>query len=342
MTRRALRWWLAGAALAGAVDAAAVVRGAIVVAGIEIHAMQIGAIWTQNAHAAGRALDGTMRARAAMLREREEARAASAHATGVGVCEGVEGFRGVSAARKRTAAATHDGGEAVAEWLVADAVALAGWTPPGALRERFDEVHGRFCAQGRARGGGPRCTGPAADHAADLHPGAVLGVSTFEDGKALIAGIEWARNVAMPVPAPAMAPRRATNTSERRLLLADRARAARAALATGYLQGRVSARLPAVPAAPWAAVVGSGVVEAGPGGEMSVQGLLEALSRGRFERPDYFLKLQAQGEANLLRELVLEEATALLVGFEGVRDAERRGALTAARLARAVERARRL
>lgn len=338
----AVRWWGICLGLAVAVDAGAQVRGAIVAAGIELHAMQISAMWTENAHAIGRALDGTMDARVEMARDREEARAVIAHTPAVGVCEGIEGFRGVSAARGIEAAAAEDAGDALRAWLVADADELAGWTPPGELRERFDEVHARFCAEDRVHGGGGGCTGPDEAHAADVHPGAVLGVTTFEDGEALIAGIEWARNVAMPVPSLVMSPREARNTLERRRLLADRARAARAALATGYLQGRVSARVPAVTAGPWAEVVGPGVVEAGPGGEMSAQGLLEALSRGRYERPGFFARLQGEPRANLLRELIVEEATALVAGFEGYRQAEWRGAMTAARLARAVERDRRL
>ena len=160
MSVGAMRWWGIGLGLAVVVHAGAQVRGGIVAAGIELHAMQISTMWTEHAHAIGRALDGTMDARVEMVRDREEARAVIAHTPGVGVCEGIEGFRGVSAARGREAAAAEDAGDALQAWLVADADELAGWTPPGELRERFDEVHARFCAEDRVRGGGGGCTGP--------------------------------------------------------------------------------------------------------------------------------------------------------------------------------------
>ena len=337
----ATAWCAAVLGLVGSEDGAAVVRGAVVVAGIELHAVQISGMWTQNAQSVGRAVDGVLSAEAAGLREIEEAHAARAHEPVVGVCEGVEGFRGVRAARSVEATATGDGGAALVAWLSRDARELPGWTAPGDVRERFDEVHARFCAADRVRGGGPACTGPSEDHGADLHPGAVSGRSTFEDGAEAIAAIEWVRNITMPLPIEGPSLRAAGTTRERRAVLLARSQEARGALATGYLQGRVSARLPAVAAGPWARAVGAGVAEDGSRAEISVQGLLEALSRGRYERPGFFARLQAEGKANLLRELIVSEAAALVVGFEEFRDAERQGAMLAARLTRASEQGRR-
>ena len=337
MSRWAVTAWCAALlGLVGSEDGTAVVRGTVVVAGIELHGAQISGMWSENAHSGGRAVDGVLSAEAAGLREIEEAHAARAHEPVVGVCEAVEGFRGVRAARSVEATATEDAGAALVAWVSRDARELPGWTAPGDVRERFDEVHARFCAADRVRGGGPACTGASEDHGADLHPGAVSGRSTFEDGAEAIAAIEWVRNIAMPLALEGPSLRAAGTTLERRGLLLARSRAARVALATGYLQGRVSARLPAVAAGPWARAVGAGV-EDGSRTEISAQALLEALSRGRYERPGFFGRLQAEGQENLLRELIVSEAAGLVVGFEAYRDAERRGAMLAARLAWGVE-----
>ena len=335
----ATAWCAALLALVGAGAAGAVGRGAVVVAGIELHAAQISGMWAENAHSAGRALDGAMSAEAAGLRDIEEANAARAHEPVVGICEAVEGFRGVRATRTAKARTTEDGGAALVAWLSRDARELPEWSAPGDVRDRFDEVHARFCASDRVRGGGAGCTGASEDHGADLHPGAVLGRSTFEDGAQAVAAIEWVRNIAMPLPLEGPGLREAGTTLERREFLLARAREARGALATGYLQGHVSARLPAVAAGPWARAVGAGVAD-GSRAEISAQALLEALSRGRYERPGFFARLQAEGGANLLRELIVSEAAALVVGFEAYRDSERQGAMLAARVARAVERDR--
>ena len=339
MRRPSVRW-LAGA-LASVVACAGVAAappGSIVVGGLKLHAEQLSAIWATNANAGGAALDGANLARAEMLRDVEESRAVRDHAPAVGVCEGVEGARSGAASRALERAMGDAGGDAVVAWLVRDTERVAGLTTARDARERVDEVLGRFCAEGRALGGGRRCEGDPGAHVADLHPGAVLGAGTFEDGEAVLAAAEWVRNVALPV-AEDVAPLRAVRSeADLHAALARRARDARAALAAGYLQRRLAARLPAVSAGGWASAVGS---EPRVGESLGRHELLEILARGRFERPEYFSRLQGEGRANLLREWIVNEAVGLGVSFEAYRDAERRGALLAARLSQALVRERR-
>ena len=325
---------LAAAMALGFWGAGAAERGVVVFEGIRLHATQVSAVWGTHANGRAQALDGSLMSEAQTRREREEARAAIAHQPSAGVCESIEGIRGAAGARALETAATEQGGDAVVAWLVRDTERLPGLTGPGEVRARSDEVLGRFCNAGRTVGGGELCRGDPGDHAADVHPGAVLGHRTFHDGEDAIAAMEWVRNIAMPVPLEVVAPRAVRSEAAMRAMLAGRGRDARVALATGYLQGRVSARLPAVSAGGWAGAVG---VEGRNEETISRHELLGVLSRERYERPGMLARLQGEARANVLREWIVAEASGLMVSFEAYRDAERRGATLAARLAQAIE-----
>lgn len=320
-------------------DAASAQTGAIVVGGLELHAVQLSAMWASNANVGGAALDGALSAESETLRAREEARARLGAAPAVGVCESVEGARFSAGARSVEAAATWSGGDALVGWLVRDTVLTPGLTAAGDLDERFDTVVERFCAGERAIGGGRRCAGEPENHAADIHPGAVFGVRTFHDGEDALAGAEWIRNLTIPVPEEALSLRSVESEAGLRRVLARRARDARAALATGYLQGRLAARLPSVSAGPWAQAVGT---QGRDEEALSRHELLGVVVRERFERPGYFARQQAEGRENLLREWIAHEAASLALSFEAYRDAERRGAMLAARLSQVLDRERRL
>lgn len=306
-------------------------RGAVVFDGIERHAVQVSTMWGSHAGAVGLALDGAVVSESRIAREIEETRAVRAHSPSAGVCEGVELLRGTAASRTREATASHAAGDALVQWLVRDTVHAPDLSAPADLRSRVDEVLDRYCAPDRMVGAGTACRGAPDDHAADLHPGAVLGVRTFADEESAIAGFDWVRNIAMPVPHRAPALRAARSVEGRRAVLAHRGRDARAAISTWYLQGRVSARLPAVPATGRATMSGteSGSV-AEP--EPSRHELLESLSRERYERPGGVARHQGENRANLLREWIASEGTSLMLAFEQYRDAERQGAMLAARL----------
>ena len=306
-------------------------RGAVVLDGIERHAGQVSTMWSSHAGAVGLALDGAVISETRIARETEETRAVRAHSPSAGVCEGVESLRGTAASRAHETTAAYAAGDALVQWLAGDTVHAPGSSAPADLRARVDEVLERYCAPGRMAGAGTTCRGARDDHAADLHPGAVLGVRTLADEESAIAGFDWARNIALPVLHRAPALRAARSAEGRRAVLALRGRNARAAISAWYLQGRVSARLPAIPATGRATMSGTeGGDAAEP--EPSRHELLESLSRGRYERPGGVARHQGENRANLLREWIASEGTSLMLAFEQYRDAERQGAMLAARL----------
>lgn len=335
------RWWwvcvCTVVSLAGGGAGAHAQTGAIAAGGLKLHAEQQSAMWAANANAGAAGLDGALAARSEMVREREEARARLAHVPAIGVCEGVEGARAAAAARALERAVTDAGGDAVVGWLVRDTARVPGLTAARDARERVDDVLERFCAGDRVVGGGRRCAGGADAHSADVHPGAVLGAKTYLEGEDALAGAEWVRNIALPIAEDVVPPRAVRSEADLRAVLGRRGREARAALAAGYLQGHLAARLPAVSAGRWAGAVGSGVRD---GEALSRHELLEVLARERFERPEHFSRQQAEGSENLLRAWIVSEAVGLSVSFEAYRDAERRGALLAARLSQALVRVR--
>ena len=314
--------------------------GAITAAAIAGHAQQVSALWTQRAQAMAGAIDGMLEAERAALMDQEEARALVAHSPSEGVCEAVEGARAASGVRALREEETEQAAAATVAWLVRDTARAPGMSAASDATARLDLILSRYCAPGHAAvADGSRCTAAPALHAADLHPGAVFDVATFEnEGQALVA-VDWARNLTMPVAEARHAWRGVSTGAQRRAALERRAGEARAALAAGYVQERLAARLPAVSAGAWAQAIG---VEGADdeAGRMSAHALLGTLARGRFEDPDVFVRLQAQKGSNLLRELIVNEAVSVALSFEAYRDEERRGVVLAARLARAVERAR--
>lgn len=323
-----------------AASSAAAERGAITAAAIANHAQQVSALWTQRAQAMAGAIDGMLEAERAALTGREEARARMAHSPSEGVCEAVEGARAASGARALREEEAEEAAAATVAWLVRDTARAPGMSAASDATARLDLVLSRYCAPGRtAVGDGGDCTAAPALHAADLHPGAVFAVATFETADQALVAADWARNVTTPVAGTGHAWRGVDTALERRAVLERRAGEARAALAAGYLQERLAARLPAVSAGAWAQAMG---VEGADdeAGRISAHALLGILARGRFEDPDVLVRLQAQTESHLLRELVVNEAVSVALSFEAYRDEERQGAMLAARLARAVERAR--
>ena len=331
-----------GLVLGAVVAPAAGERGAVVREGLRLHAMQESATWGQHGLSFGRAMDAVVTSEAEALRELEQSRAQRAHAPFVGVCEAIDGFRSMSAGRLGEAREAEEAGDALVAWLGLDRTLAPELTEGSDGRARVEEVLGRYCAPGRSQGGGPLCSGSAEDHARDVHPGVLLEAATFDEGDDAIAAMDWIRNVAVPVLEEPPAIGRGTTAGERRRLLEARAASARAALAGGYLQGRAAARVPAVSAGAWVEAVGAGRVDTTGGEVVSRHELLRAVVRGRFEDPDYFARLQAADRTNLLRERISAKVVSLALEFEGYRDDERQMAMLAARLARAVDRERRV
>ena len=331
-----------GLVLGAVVAPAAGERGAVVREGLRLHAAQESATWGQHGLSFGRAMDGVVTSEAEALRELEQSRAQRAHAPFVGVCEAVDGFRSMSAGRLGEAREAEEAGDALVAWLGLDRTLAPELTEGSDGRARVEEVLGRYCAPGRSQGGGPLCSGSAEDHARDVHPGVLLEAATFDEGDDAIAAMDWIRNVAVPLLEEPPAIGRGTTAGERRRILE-----ARAASARGGACGRVSpgARGRAGSGRFGRCVGRSGGCRAGGRDRWEVVSrheLLRAVVRGRFEDPDYFARLQAADRTNLLRERISAKVVSFALEFEGYRDDERQVAMLAARLARAVERERRV
>ena len=342
MNERARRGALGmvGLALGLVVAPAAGERGAVVREGLRLHAMQESATWGQHGISFGRAIDGMVTSEAEGVRELEQSRAERAHSPFVGVCEAVDGFRSMSAGRAGEARETDAAGDALVAWLGLDRTLAPELTGGSDGKARVEEVLGRYCARGRARGAGGACRGAPDDHGRDLHPGALLEAETLEEGDDAIAAMDWIRNVAVPVLDEPPEMTRTMAAGARRSVLEGRSSAARAALAAGYLQSRAAVRLPSVPAGDWVEAVSADGVGEVPE-VLSRHELLRVLARGRYEDPNHLSRLQAAVRANLIREWISAEVVSLALAFEGYRDDERQLALLAGRLSGAVESARR-
>ena len=310
------------------------------VAALKLHATQVSGMITQNANAHAKALDGANKVQAELLRDVEESRAVREHAPSETVCEGITGMSGLAPGRaQQVAVAQARSAETVGRMLQDPSVIVVS-AEPGDTRARYERVVQLYCDPTRMAGTEDVCSGSADLHGADLHPGALLGHSTLEDGTDRDTAVDWTRNVAVPVAWDRMPYREARSTAGRRRVLRERSLDARGALAAGYLNDLFAMRVPAVALGDWAREVmpaGTGPV----GDSLSHYELLEVLTH-RFEAPDYFLKLQAQGEANLLRELVQLRAVGLMLDWESYRVGEWNAAMTAALLALETERDRAL
>ena len=309
-----------------------------ILAALKLHAGQVSAMITQNAQAFGAAIDGANLARAEMLRDVEESRATRAHAPSETVCEGITGMSGLGPGRQQQEAASTQRSASMVGRLTQDPTVITITAEAGDTRARYERLVQLYCDPSRTVSGGEDCTGSGELHGADLHPGALLGQSTLRDGVARDTATDWGRNIAVPVAWDRLPYRDPGTVLGRTQILKERAFDARAALAGGFINHLYAMRVPAVNLGGWArAVLPEGM---GPEEEaVSHFELLEALTH-RFESPDYFLRLQAQGEANLLRELVQLRAVDLMVDWERYRLAEYQGSMMAALLALETERDR--
>ena len=305
---------------------------------LKLHAAQVSGVITQNANAFGSAIDGANAVRAEMMRDVEESRAMRDHAPSETVCEGITGMSGLGPGREQQAAMSQERSALMVGRLTQDPTVVAVRGEAGDTRARYERLVQLYCDPSRTAEESDACTGSGELHGADLHPGALLGRTTLGDEVERETASDWARNIAVPVAWEPLPYRDPGTTVGRRKLLRERAFDARAALAGGYLNHVYGMRVPAVNLGGWArAVLPEGM---GPDVEaLSHYELLEALTH-RFESPDYFLRLQAQGEANLLRELVQLRAVDLMLDWERYRLAEWHGAMTAALLALETERDR--
>ena len=312
-----------------------------IIEALRLQTGQLSGYTAQSARAITGALDSQTRLQAQIAREAAETEAMRARRPSRGACEGITGLAGLAAtavasADAREGAAATETGRIIGDRAVVDR--------PGAAAgdaARFESLTRSYCNAGRAGEDSDLCRGGHAMHGADLHAGTLFERRTFASADELRAAVELSRNLAAPVvhdPPPLAS---ADTDRERRRALLARAADARTALAADYFGEARGLRAPGAALGEWAAAV------AGRSGRdadtpVSRYELLEMLASRRFEDPNWFVRLQAMSQENLLRELVTLQAVSLMLDWQRYRTDERRGAMDAATLALGVEEMRRL
>ncbi len=323
--------------LTGEIDA---MERAIIEA-LRLQTGQLSGYIAQSAKAVTGALDSQTKLQAQTAREVAETGAMMAHRPSRSACEAVTGLRGLAATG---AAAEGAHGRAAATETGRIAGDRAVVDRPGAAAgdaARFETVTGAYCNAARSGEDPDLCRGESAWHGADLRAGSLFDRRTFASEDELRAAVELSRNLAAPVvhdPPPLAS---ADTDRERRRALLARAADARTALAADYFADARALRAPGAALGEWAAAV-AGLSGRGPGTAVSRYELLELLASRRFEDPDWFVRLQAMSQENLLRELVTLQAVSLMLDWQRYRTDERRGAIDATVLALAAEEMRRL
>ena len=315
--------------LTGEIDA----MEARVVEALRLQTGQLSGYTAQAATAVAEALEAQTKLQAQIAREVEETEVQVARRPSDSACRTITGAAGLSGSRAAAEAALAQEVATETGRIVNDRAVGGGASPAARNAARFEAVAGSYCHGGRAGEAGGPCGGPEEGHAADLVPGALFDRRTFVDGDEMRTAIELSRNLAAPVVYDGVPFASADTDVERRRLLMARSADARAVLASDYFADRRSLRVPGVDLGGWAAAVAPGAGD----GPLSRYELLETLASRRFEDPGWFVELQGMSGDNLLRELVILEATALTLAWERYRLDERRGALEAARLAAAAE-----
>ena len=322
-----------------------------IVEALRLQTGQLSGYTAQSAKAIAGALDSQTRLLAQIAREAAETEAMRARRPAQGACEGITGLAGLAAtgqasAHARAGAAAAETGRIASDRAVVDRAGAAAGDAA-----RFETLMRTYCNAGRAGeepglsgasvSGTSVCRGESALHGADLRAGTLFDRRTFASEDELRAAVELSRNLAAPVvhdPAPLSS---ADTDRERRRVLLARAADARTALAADYFAEARALRAPGAALGGWAAEIAR---NAGRDPEIPVSRyeLLELLASGRFEDPDWFVRLQAMSAENLLRELVTLQAVSLVLDWQRYRTDERRGAIDAAALALAAEEMRRL
>ena len=312
-----------------------------IIEALRLQTGQLSGYTAQSARAITGALDSQTRLQAQIAREAAETEAMRARRPARGACEGITGLAGLAAAGRASALARESAAIAETGRIIGDRAVVER---PGAAAgdaARFQTVARTYCNAGRSGEDPDLCRGGSALHGADLKAGTLLDRRTFASEDELRAAVELSRNLAAPVvhDPPPMAS--ADTERERRRVLLARAADARTALAADYFAEARALRAPGAALGSWAAQVAPGLGR-DRDGPVSRYELLELLASGRFEDPDWFVRLQSMSAENLLRELVALQAVSLMLDWRRYRTDERRGAIEAATLALGVEEMRRL
>ncbi len=297
---------------------------------------QLSGYQAQSTKAILQGLDAQTRLLAQTSREVEENRVLRNRRPSRGACRTATGARGLEAGRKAQALEKVRSENAGVGRIAGDRSVSRGSAADNS--ERFQAVMGRFCNRGRAGEDAGACGARAGMHGADLKPGNLFDRGTIGTPEERRTAVELSRNLAVPVVFDAVPVASAETSQERRRALLARSAAARSALAADYFAHSRSLRAPGAGLGAWAAAM---VPDRDAARPVSRYELLEILASRRFEDPNWFVRLQAMTDSNLLRELVSLQAISSMLDWERFRGEERRGALAAAGLALGAEEMRR-
>ena len=300
---------------------------------------QLAGYEAQSAFAVTSSIDAQTRLLAQVLREVEESEATRAYQPTAEGCRTTTGVAGLAAGRAGAAEALFEASIRESGRITQDLAVVA---PGGATADtaaRFNVIRTTYCSGERT--GQDACQGVAEHHGLDQIPATLFTASTLEDPQARHASREVGRNLAAPVITEPIPWDAATTPAERSAALRERAAQTRTALSSEFFAHARAQRLPAVNLGEWAAALAP-ALERDASRPLSRHELLEFLASRRYDDPGWSVALETMGTQALLREISRQMAIGLILDWERYLLEERRGALSAARLAVAVEESRTL
>ena len=300
---------------------------------------QLAGYEAQSAFAVTSSIDAQTRLLAQVLREVEESEATRAYQPTAEGCRTTTGVAGLAAGRENAAEALFEAAIRESGRISQDLAVVA---PGGAATDtaaRFDVIRTTYCSGERT--GQDACQGEPDHHGLDQIPATLFAASTLEDPQARHASREVGRNIASPVVTEPIPWDAATTPAERSAALRERAGQTRTALAAEFFAHARAQRLPAVNLGEWAAALAPAAPR-DASRPLSRHELLEFLASRRYDDPGWSVALESMPAESLLREISRQMAVSLILDWERYLLEERRGALSAARLALAVEASRTL
>ena len=304
-----------------------------IIEALRLQTGQLSGYHAQSTKALVHAIDTQTKLQSQIAREVEETESLREHAVSDNGCAGVTGFTGLRHARVAADQAKARAVRSETGRIIDDRAVTSGGGGAADTAARFATMTSVYCNAGRS--GDRVCRGASEQHGVDLRTETLFDRRTFASAEELRAAVALSRNLAAPVVYDPLPLGSAETDQERRLVMRGRAADARAALSVDYFAHARGLRAPGPDLGAWAAAVAPGVMREGE--QISRYALLELLASGRFEDPNWYVRLQAMSAPNLLRELVALQSIGLMLDWQRFRIDERRGAMEAAALAIAGE-----
>ena len=306
---------------------------------LELQTAQLSGYVAQSTKAVTGALDVQTKLLAQIAREEAETRSKVARMPTNSGCRTVTGMTGLAEGREVETRTVRETAARETGRVAGDTSAVERAGAGADAERRYGVWTSRHCSAERLESGAGVCRGSAERHDADIRAGSLFDVGTFRTEEDRLAAAELGRNLAAPVVADRLPLGAVDTEQDRRLAMLARGADARSALASDWFARSRAAREPAAELGSWAAAMAPG----SSGSErISRHELLELLASRRFENPAWAVGLQGMGTDNLLREVALMQAAALMLDWDRYLMDERRGAMEAARLGAVVEEMRRL